>query len=323
MLFAFLSETPANHYMPLFSIIVPTYNRAHLITKTIDSVLAQTFRDYEIIVIDDKSTDNTYDVLRLYIKNQSVHYFLNEQNYERAISRNRGIDEAKGKYISLLDSDDILFPDCLKHAAEFLSANPNCVFFHCKYVFVNEKHEIIDKQTYPKSDNAFKEIMKGNYISNIGFFLLTETARKLRVDENPEFRGVEDYDFIIRAIAESGGAKKIDHYDCGVLMHPQRSVFTDDWNFIRHRTIAFMQKQLTSDYFRQYYWPYRDVLKTHLYMYLSSHSATRKKAGKAAAYLFKVLKTSPTMIFSKAFWKHVLVVIKYRVRSIKFSNEAQ
>jgi glycosyltransferase involved in cell wall biosynthesis len=300
--------------MVLFSIIIPTYNRAHLIVKTIDSVLNQTFKDYEIIVIDDKSTDNTYEVVKPYIENKSIRYYLNDQNYERAVSRNRGIDEAKGKYISLLDSDDILFPGCLAGAAELLSQYPGCLFFHCKYVFINEKDEIFSKQIYPKSANAFKEIMKGNYISNIGFFLFTETARKLRVDENPLFRGVEDYDFIIRAIAECGGAKKIDRYDCGVLMHPQRSVFTDDWDFTYRRTMAFVEKQLSSGYFRQHYWQYRNILVSHLYLYLTAYLAIRKKTRMAISFLFNALKIKPSILFTRTFWHHVFVIIKFMLR---------
>lgn len=309
--------------MPLFSIIIPTYNRAHLIAKTVDSVLAQTFKDYEIVVIDDKSTDNTEEVLQPYINNQSVRYFKNEQNSERAISRNRGIDEAKGKYISLLDSDDILFPDCLAHAATFLSSNSDCRFFHCQYVFVNEEHKVMSRQTYPRSENDFKNILTGNYISNIGFFLETGTARKLRVDENPMFRGVEDYDFVIRVIAECGGAKRIDSYDCGILMHPQRSVFTDDWRFIHNRTMAFLDKQLNADYFKKYYWPYRDILTSHLYLYLTASLAIRRKSRKAMYYLWKATKSRPSIIFSRNFWKHFFVVMKYSVTNNKISAETK
>jgi glycosyltransferase involved in cell wall biosynthesis len=300
--------------MPLFSIIIPTYNRGHLISKTVESVLSQSFKDYEIIVIDDKSTDNTFDVLQPYIKKQSIRYFLNEKNSERAVSRNRGIDEAKGKFISLLDSDDVLFPDCLQHAAEVISKDPGFGFFHCKYVLINEKDEIISKQLYPSPNNVYKEIMKGNYVSNIGFFLNAEVARKLRVDENPLFRGVEDYDFIIRAIAECGGIKRIDSYDCGVLMHPQRSVFTDEWDFTYRRTMAFMQKQLEADYARQYYWPYRSLLVSHLYLYLAAFLAIRKKTGKSLSYLFKALKSRPAILFSGNFWRHLLVIIKFALK---------
>ena len=299
--------------MALFSIIIPTYNRASLITKTIDSVLAQTFKDFEIIVIDDKSTDNTSEVLKPYIADNLIRYYVNERNSERAISRNRGIDEAKGKYISLLDSDDILFPSCLATATEFLSQHSDCHFFHCKCVFINEKHEVISKHSSPASDNAFKEIMKGNYISNIGFFLLAETAKKLRVDENPIFRGVEDYDFVIRVIAECGGAMTIDRYECGVLMHPQRSVFTDEWEFTYRRTMTFMQKQLEADYFRKHYWQYKNILVSHLYLYLVAFLAIRKKTGKAIMFLLKAMKVKPSIIFSKIFWRHVFVITKYSV----------
>jgi glycosyltransferase involved in cell wall biosynthesis len=282
-----------------------------MITKTIESVLNQTFKDFEIIVIDDKSTDNTFDVVKPYIDKGLIRYYCNEVNSERAISRNRGIDEAKGKYISLLDSDDIFYPGCLEAANDFLSRHPGSRFFHNKYVIINEKDEVISKQRYPTSGNTYKDIMRGNYISNIGFFLDADIARKLRVDENPIFRGVEDYDFIIRAIAECGGAQMIDRYDCAVLMHPQRSVFTDDGEFIYTRTMAFIQKQLSADYVKQHYWPYRQYLVSHLYLYLVSSFAIRGKTARATGFLFKAFKSKPALLFSGGFWKHLLVIAKY------------
>tara|TARA_B100001287_G_scaffold72444_1_gene60076 strand:- start:8786 stop:9667 length:882 start_codon:yes stop_codon:yes gene_type:complete len=90
--------------MPLFSIIIPTYNRESLIRKAIDSVLIQTFEDFEIIIIDDGSTDNTCEVVKNY-KDQRIKYIYQE-NAERSAARNNGIKNAKGKYICFLDSDD-------------------------------------------------------------------------------------------------------------------------------------------------------------------------------------------------------------------------
>src|SRR5437763_11554370 len=99
-----------------FSIIIPTYNRASMIEKTIQSALNQSYSDYEIIIVDDGSTDNTEQVV-LSIKDARIFYFKKE-NAERAAARNYGAHRAKGDYITFLDSDDVLYPSFLYNASE-------------------------------------------------------------------------------------------------------------------------------------------------------------------------------------------------------------
>jgi glycosyltransferase involved in cell wall biosynthesis len=98
---------------PYFSIIIPVYNRAHSIRKAIESILTQTFQNFEIIVIDDASKDNTQEVISS-IEDDRIYYFKNEINKERCVSRNIGIEKSKGKYICFLDSDDYHLPDHLQ-----------------------------------------------------------------------------------------------------------------------------------------------------------------------------------------------------------------
>lgn len=93
--------------MPFISIVIPTYNRAHSVNTAIDTVLAQTFADYEIIVIDDGSTDNTKDVLRPYA--DKIHYIY-QANKGVSAARNAGIKAAQGEWIAFLDSDDEWLP---------------------------------------------------------------------------------------------------------------------------------------------------------------------------------------------------------------------
>jgi glycosyltransferase involved in cell wall biosynthesis len=94
---------------PYFSIIIPVYNRAHSIRKAIESILTQTFQNFEIIVIDDASKDKTEEVV-MSINDDRIHYIKNETNQERCISRNSGIEKSRGKYICFLDSDDYHLP---------------------------------------------------------------------------------------------------------------------------------------------------------------------------------------------------------------------
>ena len=91
---------------PYFSIIIPAFNRAHLISKAIDSVIAQTFEDWELIIVDDGSTDNTKDLICNYQEKDSRINYIFQKNAERSAARNNGIANAKGEYICFLDSDD-------------------------------------------------------------------------------------------------------------------------------------------------------------------------------------------------------------------------
>lgn len=90
---------------PLFSIIIPTYNRSQLLSIAIQSVINQTFKNWELIVIDDGATDETKMVVQTFQKDERIRYFF-EEHQERSTARNRGIEEAIGKYICFLDDDD-------------------------------------------------------------------------------------------------------------------------------------------------------------------------------------------------------------------------
>lgn len=95
--------------MVLFSIVIPTYNRASFIEKAINSVLSQSYINWELIVVDDASTDHTMEVLSKYT-DPRIHILSNEINRERSAARNKGIDFAQGEYICFLDSDDYYLP---------------------------------------------------------------------------------------------------------------------------------------------------------------------------------------------------------------------
>ncbi len=102
--------------LPLISIIVPTYNCEKYICRAINSVLSQNLKNLEIIVIDDASSDNTLNLLKqLHKNNPQIKILIQEKNQKQGAARNRGLDEARGKYIFFLDADDWLENGCLKH----------------------------------------------------------------------------------------------------------------------------------------------------------------------------------------------------------------
>ena len=107
----------------LVSIIMPSYNTAQYITETIESILNQTYTNWELIIVDDCSTDNTDQVVKSFLSDGRIRYLKNEKNSGAAVSRNKALREAKGKWIAFLDSDDLWMPDKLMKQVSFMGKN--------------------------------------------------------------------------------------------------------------------------------------------------------------------------------------------------------
>src|SRR4030042_587586 len=122
--------------MPKVSVIITTYNRVHFVCEAIDSVLNQTFKDFEIIVVDDGSTDNTKEALKRYSKNI---FYIYQSNKGRSQARNTGLKVAKGDYIAFLDDDDIWVPHKLEKQVAFMDSNPNIGLVHTITEVIDEE----------------------------------------------------------------------------------------------------------------------------------------------------------------------------------------
>lgn len=120
------------------SIIMPTYNAGEFISHTIDSVISQSYTDWELLIIDDKSIDNTVEVVSTYIDNEPrIRLFSNEVNSGAGVSRNLGLENAKDRYIAFLDSDDLWVKDKLNLQLEFMHEN-NAPISHTSFTFIDE-----------------------------------------------------------------------------------------------------------------------------------------------------------------------------------------
>ena len=142
---------------PFFSIIIPTYNRALLIKKAIESVLQQNFYDWELIIVDDGSTDNTRGIVESYSNNR-IRYIY-QQNAERSEARNNGIKNAQGEYICFLDSDDYFLPNRLSLLFKELHCRnfPIAAFYTGAGIEANKSISIKEYQIF--SENIFNHII--------------------------------------------------------------------------------------------------------------------------------------------------------------------
>ncbi|HIZ20238.1 MAG TPA: glycosyltransferase family 2 protein [Firmicutes bacterium] len=125
----------------LVSIITPSYNTARFVKETIQSVLAQTYPHWEMLIVDDCSTDGSADTIREIIQEYQdprIRLFVNKVNSGAAVSRNRALREAKGRWIAFLDSDDLWAPDKLEKQLQFMQEN-GCAFSYTAYTEIDEQ----------------------------------------------------------------------------------------------------------------------------------------------------------------------------------------
>lgn len=126
----------------LVSIITPSYNTARFIAETIESVMAQTYMNWEMIIVDDCSTDNTDEVVAAYVaKDSRIHYLKNEENSGAALTRNRALREARGRWIAFLDSDDLWHPEKLERQIRFMEKNRYAFSYTCYSEIDSEGNE--------------------------------------------------------------------------------------------------------------------------------------------------------------------------------------
>ncbi|MCK4820738.1 glycosyltransferase family 2 protein [bacterium] len=126
---------------PFFTVVIPTYNRSSMLKRAIESVLNQTFEDFEIIVVDDHSTDDTSSVARSF-SDPRIQYFMNNGTKGACGARNAGIFSAKGKWVAFLDDDDVWLPNKLEHQYEMAQNVAGTVGLICTdYIIFKEKHQ--------------------------------------------------------------------------------------------------------------------------------------------------------------------------------------
>ncbi|MDQ8204988.1 glycosyltransferase family 2 protein [Pelagicoccus sp. SDUM812003] len=182
--------------MPKVSIIIPAYNHANLISQTIDSVLNQTFTDYEIIVINDGSPDKTEEVLQPYIR-QNLIIYKKQKNMGQSHARNIGLTIAKGEYIALLDDDDIWPQDKLEWQTRFLDENPNTgmVVGTCETI-----EETPKKYTTTESYSilSFESLLIQNPIISPGQTLARRDTLAKTGGFSPEIWGADDWDMYLK-----------------------------------------------------------------------------------------------------------------------------
>ena len=193
------------------SVIVTTFNRAHMVTEAIDSILNQTFEDFELIVVDNCSSDDTEEIIKAYT-DERIRYFKHENGGVVAVNRNYGIGQAQGEYIAFCDDDDLWMPEKLeKQMLEFEKDNQLALV--CTNGIIFDKNGELGeffKTELPDSNFTLESLIWGNSVICSSVLVKKSVIDDVGLmDESPQILTGEDYELWLR-VAQKYRIKYID-----------------------------------------------------------------------------------------------------------------
>lgn len=264
-----------NNY-PLVTIYMPTYNRLELLKRATNSVLKQDYKNIELIVVDDKSTDHTIDYLvKMSQEDSRLKYFINEENSGACFSRNKAIFAAEGEFITGLDDDDYFLPNHISSLVQFWMENKDDNVALYTNVYVQKKKNKV-KIKKPNTCN-YKNLLCANWIGNQ---LFTKTAYLQNIngfDENlPAWQDLECWYRLLRYY--NSEAKLVDNYSYLIdISHPHERITSNKIDSIFEAYNYFCNKHNLSRF-------EREVLKVH-FSYYTGHFPSLKSFFSSALFL--------------------------------------
>jgi len=242
--------------MSKVSVIIPAYNKAEYTCRTVDSVLAQTYPDIEIIVVDDGSTDQTASVKAGY--GDRINY-IHKSNGGACSARNEGIRRAKGEYVAFLDCDDLYCVGKIRRCVDYLEQNPRFGFVYTAAYFIDENDEIVGLYDHPRSQEgsiAFKLIL-GNFVCNSTVLVRRTVLQEAGFFDEKIFTPA-DWDMWLRLseVTQAGFLKKplikyrvTDNYTFNRLEQArQEELYVIEKFFRNHPTQGILKKRALSNY---------------------------------------------------------------------------
>ena len=203
---------------PMVSVVMPTHNRSVLLSRAIDSVLKQTYQDFELVIVDDASTDETQYMLKFYKKMNPGKIVVHRNAYNLGVSESRNIGNklARGKYIVVLDSDDYFLPDFLDNTVGYMENHPEVdIGIPLKAGYFEDKDNPLVVYPFGVRYDIYM-FLNGNALGNVGNIFKRDFIEKHAISYNTSYDCAEDYDFWVQMILKNA---KI-----GSIETPNRSV---------------------------------------------------------------------------------------------------
>lgn len=187
---------------PLVSVIIPSYNRAHMLPRAIESLFKQTYENWEALIVDDASTDNTKEIIQDYInKDKRIRFYQLPKNGGACVARNVGIENAKGNYITFLDSDDEYFPRKIELQVKCFQTStvPNLGIVSCGRE--DARDGVVYLKWIPKKrGNILKSLLQKDRVgANTSFLMVKkEVLEAHHIQFDPQMPAGQDWDFLVR-----------------------------------------------------------------------------------------------------------------------------
>ena len=205
---------------PEVSVCMPMYNAEPYLAAAIDSMLAQTFADFEFLILDDASTDGSLTIARRYADADGrIRVFsLEHQGYPSLL--NESLKLAKGRYVARMDADDVVRPDRLERQVTYLRAHPECVAVGTQVTMIDPDGEPLDRTHLPTSHDDIDRLqLAGRYQMTHASLVMPADILRRMGGYNPEFEPAEDYDLVLR-LAEIGKLTNLPETLYCYRMHP-------------------------------------------------------------------------------------------------------
>jgi len=220
---------------PEISVVLPVYNGASTLTHAIRSILGQTYGNYEILVLDDGSTDASLDIARKF-SDPRLRIFSDGTNHGLAFRLNQGVDLARGHYIARMDQDDICFPERLARQHEFLEKHPEIDLLGCRTVAFNNDKNVRGLMPFRRTHREIcAQPWRGIYLAHPSWMGRTEWFRKHHY-HLPEYFCAEDQELLLRACPVS-------RFECleDVLLAYRKNDFRFNKVFIARKSLLSVQ----------------------------------------------------------------------------------
>ena len=179
------------------SIITPVYNSEKYLNQCIQSVLSQTYQNWELIFVDDCSTDNSANLIKVFVnKDKRIKYVKLSENSGAGVARNKGIEASSGKYLAFLDSDDFWHEEKLNKQVFYLKSNKDSIVYSQYYIVVGDSNIPTYKIKSPKAI-SYKQMLRNDYIGFLTFMYDVEKIGKIFM---PEIRRRQDWAYKLKVL---------------------------------------------------------------------------------------------------------------------------
>ena len=291
----------------VFSIVIPTYNRAHLISSTIESVLSQSYKNFEVIIVDDGSTDNTEEVIQKFLSDR-VHYYK-KSNGERAAARNFGTRLAKGGYINWFDSDDIMLPDHLKEATDTLLKCNKPEVLAMGHMYRDNSGNTLQASPYPP--DLAGQMYKGNPMANSPVIVRRDIALANPFNEDRELSGSEDYELWMR-LASQYPIYTSPEITVAIISHDERSILTmNGMNQLITRYTKFIRYTTSDPGIVALLGQHKNIFEMKNYLLLAVELVHHNHPKEGIKYLRMSFASSPKVIAERGFYAFVKHYIRH------------